>query len=385
MYIAKRRRLQPIIILLIAASVFLVACGAEVADQNWPGLAVNDGIVYAAYGPGVAAVDIQEQSLLWRFPDEVNPGLLFFASPSINDERIVFGDYGAPGGMFAPQSTVTIYSLENGAAVNAPSILWARDDVALDRVVASATQADDQIFVGTADNRLYALDASDGSVQWEFETAHSIWAQPLYNEGIVFIASLDNSVYALSADNGDLLWQTELSGSVASSPVLQDGLLYVPSFDRVLHALDAETGQEQWSADAENWIWGSPEIGNGTVYYADINGNIYAAGATSGEQRWRYSIDGAIQSKPLYVDGMLFVTAGEIEGDEDERIGQILALDVEAGTEIWRRETSAPVFTGPVAVDDSVVIVFQQGGATILQVYTRENGALVWDLTLPAD
>ncbi|MFW6042607.1 MAG: PQQ-binding-like beta-propeller repeat protein [Chloroflexota bacterium] len=385
MYVTKRRRLQPIIILLIAASVLLVACGAEVADQNWPGLTVHGSKVYAAYGPGVAAVDIQEQGLLWRFPDEVNPGLLYFASPSVRDDRLVFGDYGAPGGMFSPQSTVTIYSLENGDSANTPSILWTRDDVAHDRIVAPATQTEDQIFVGTADNHLYAMDASDGSTQWEFETAHSIWAQPVYNEGVVYVASLDNSVYALNAGDGDLLWQTELSGSVASMPVLHEGLLYVPSFDRVLHALDAETGEEQWSADAANWIWGSPAIGNGTVYYTDIDGNIYAVGATSGEQLWRYSVDGAIQSTPLYIDGTLFVTAGETEGDQEERIGQILALDVEGGTEIWRRDTPAPVFTGPVAVDDSVVIIFQQAGATIMQVYSRDNGALVWDITLPAE
>lgn len=384
LYQAKRPLMQPVIIVLIAATVFLAACGATVANQNWPGLAQRDGRVYVAYGPSVAAIDVTERDLLWTYPEEPSQTLLFYARPSLADERIVIGDFGASGGLFSPQATVTVYALSQPEGENSPpSLLWSRDDVATDRIIAPALQTESQVFIGTADNHVYALDVNSGDLQWEFETGHSVWAQPVFSEGRVYVASLDNSVYALDAQNGDLLWQTTMDGAIASRPTLNDGLLYVPSFDRQLHALDVDTGDEAWTADAENWVWGSPLVQNGTVYYADIDGNIFAVDAASGEEQWTVAAQGAVQSSPVYDDGVLFVTAGETEGEEEERQGQILALDAGNGDQLWQRETPAPVFSSPVMVDDSVVIVFQEGDVSRLLVYEKDDGAQVWEFTLP--
>ena len=376
--------MQPVIVVLIAASILLAACGARVANQNWPGRAQQDNRVYVAYGPGVAAIDVAEQGLLWTYPEEPSQTLLFYARPSLADNRIIIGDFGASGGLFSPQATVTVYALSQPESEGAPpSLLWSRDDVATDRIIAPALQTESQVFIGTADNHLYALDVSNGDLQWEFETEHSVWAQAVYSDGRVYVASLDNSVYALNAQDGDLLWQMTLSGAIAAQPSLNEGLLYVPSFDRQIHALDVDTGDEVWTAEAENWVWGSPLVQNGTVYYADIDGNIFAVDAGTGEELWTVTAQGAVQSAPVYDDGVLFVTAGETEGEEEERQGQVLALDAANGDQLWQRETPAPVFSSPVMVNDSVVIVFQEGDVSRLLVYEKDDGAQVWEFTLP--
>lgn len=379
----QRPRLRPIILILIAASLFLVSCGTEIVSQNWPSMTTDGEEVFVAYGNGVAAVDLEARQLEWTFPDELGPSLLFYAKPSVSDERIVLGDFGAPGGMFSPRATITIYSLGRADGASSPSVLWTRDEVATDRIIAPALEANGQIFVGTADNHLYVLDAESGESQWEFATDHSIWAQPVYNDGLVYVASLDNSVYALDADNGDLRWQATLGGSVAGHPVLFEDVLYVPSFDRQLHALNPVSGEEIWAADAENWIWGSPAVGNGSVYYGDINGNIYAVSAETGEQQWESVAGGAIQSALLYDDGMLFVTSGQTEGDEADRRGELMVLDAERGEILWQNETSAPVFSAPVLHNDSVVIVYQVEQTSTLNVFDRDDGALTWEFELP--
>ncbi|MFW6068631.1 MAG: PQQ-binding-like beta-propeller repeat protein [Chloroflexota bacterium] len=386
MYQPKRPLSRPIIIVLIAASFLLAACGAEVASQNWPGIVANGNEVFIAYGPGVASVDVETRQLQWTFPDESNPALLFFAEPSVSEDLIVFGDFGMSGGMFSPQATVTLYALDRPDGGEAPPpVFWTRDDVASDRIIAPALQDDGQIFVGTADNHVYALDAESGELQWDFPTDHSIWAQPVVNGDLVYVASLDNNVYALDRFSGEVSWQVTLGGSVASHPVLSDGLLYVPSFDRQLHALDAESGDVVWTADASNWVWGSPAVGNGTVYFGDIDGNVYAVSAETGEPQWTATADGAVQSALLYEEGVVYVTAGETEGDEDERRGQIMALDAESGDILWQREADAPVFSTPVLVGDSLVIVFQTEQSADMNVFNRDDGALTWEFTLPAE
>ena len=386
MYAAKRPRLQPVILLLIVASLFLAACGAQLADQNWPGMSASDDVVYVAYGQGVIAADISERQSLWSFPEEEAPGLNFFAAPSINDEQIVFGDYGQSGGFFSPVATVTIYALENnGSSGEQPAELWTRDDVATDRIIASPTQTATQIFVGTADNRVLALSPNSGELQWEFETGHSIWAKPLYHEGVLYVASLDNVLYALRADSGDEIWRVELGGSIASSPSLDDGVLYVPSFDRMIHALDADSGEELWNAPAEDWVWGSPAVGDGEVFYGDVAGNLYAVNAQSGEGLWSTSVQGAIQSSPLYDDGVLYLGSGEVEGEEEERGGQILALNADDGSEVWRRQAPAPVFTSPLRVGDNLVVAFLDDEVLQLLVYEVDSGDLTWEYSPPTE
>ena len=88
--------------------LFLAACGTRLDNQNWPGLAVDGSTVYVAYGSGILAYDVAAQTQVWSFPDEPSASVSFFAAPSISDERIVFGDYGAIGfslvGMSIPNS-----------------------------------------------------------------------------------------------------------------------------------------------------------------------------------------------------------------------------------------------------------------------------------------
>lgn len=380
--------MQPVIFLLILASIALAACGAEVSNQNWPGLstAESEEIVYVAHGPGVMAVDLGERRQLWQFPEETNPSLQFYAPPSVREEQLVIGDFGASGGLFSPASTVTIYALDNnGAEPTLPAVRWSRDDLARDRIVAAPLQVDDKVFVGTSDNRLLALDVTNGDLLWEFETGHSVWAQPVYDEGTVYVASLDNSVYALNADSGEELWRAELSGSIADRPILVEDILYVSSFDRAVHALDAGTGEEIWVADAGDWVWGAPTVNEGAVFFGDISGNIYAVEADSGETLWTQTVSGAIQSAPLYVDGILFVASGEVEGDEDEREGEVLALAAEDGSEVWRRQAPAPVFSTLVSVGESVIVAVQDQGVLQLLVYDMDSGDLVWNYTPPSE
>ncbi|MDX1662183.1 MAG: PQQ-binding-like beta-propeller repeat protein [Candidatus Promineifilaceae bacterium] len=381
MYItSKRRRVPPVIIFLLLGAFFVAGC-TQLPNENWPGLTAVGDTVYVAFGQGVLAVDVEAREERWFFPDEPNAALTFFAAPSVRDERVVFGDYGQSGGFFNPNTTVSIYAFEEEAETLLEP-LWVRTDIAEDRIVAPAAQSADTIFIGTADNHLLALDAESGDLQWEFETEHSIWAQPIYHEGILYVASLDNNVYALDVETQDLLWEASLSGSVASGPTLSGQLLYVPSFDRQMHALDIATGEERWAADAGDWVWGSPTIGGGLVYYGDISGNLFAVDAVTGELSWHRVLEGAIQSAPLFVDGRLFVGTGEIEGDEEARTGQLIALDAANGDILWEQEAPAPVFSAPVATDENIVVALRTAeGLLQLLVYDQDSGALEWDFT----
>ena len=63
------------------------------------------------------------------------------------------------------------------------------------------------VYVGSNDNRVYALDASTGDLIWSYETGDDgVFSSPAVSGGVVYVGSRDNRVYALDASTGDLIW-----------------------------------------------------------------------------------------------------------------------------------------------------------------------------------
>jgi outer membrane protein assembly factor BamB len=373
--------LRPAIFILIFASYLLISCGTTGTNTNWPGLSTDGQNVFVAYGPGVIAYDVENQTQEWFFPQEANRALQFFAAPSVEDGRIIFGDFGVPGGMFSPGVIVTLYALENSDA-GIPTTIWSKDDLVEGQVIAPPLQIGSQVFVGTSDNYLFALDAESGEKQWEFETDHSIWGQPAFKDGVLFVASMDKTIYALEAETGQELWHTGLGGALASSPVTNTDLLYVASFDGRLHALDMTTGGEVWSAGAEDWIWDSPAFADGVVYYADVKGNVYAVDGTTGDQIWTQQLSQAVQTSPVVVNDKVYIAAqGDIAAEAPQ--GTLTALSVADGAQLWQKTAPASLYTTPVVVDDAIIVALQSESALLI-AYNLETGDQQWIAPPPA-
>lgn len=381
----RRPAFRSIFLLLVFAGLFLTACGSRVADTNWPGLSTDGENLYLANGATVSAYDAGTQELLWQFPgpdDEVNPQLQFYSAPSVQEDRVIFGDYGAAGSMINPRVTVTVYALENNSPV-AP-IEWTAPDVVKDKIVAPPLQVGDVVYVGSADNLMVALDATDGTAVWPapFETGHSIWGQAAYAGGILYVTSLDRSLHALDAQTGIEKWNVEFEGAIASQPVLNEDLVYVAEFGNQVHAIDKDNGNIVWSAPAENWVWGAPAYAAGVVYYADIDGNVFAVNARTGDALWQAQAAGAVQTSPLVVDGVVYIAS---EGESaDVPAGALTAFDTANGSQLWRQLTPAPLFTAPVAVDDAVVVALRSESA-ILSAYDLQTGAPLWNIAPPQE
>lgn len=386
MYEKKRSVKWPVIVLFILAALVLSACGTTVENNSWPGLTADGDVVYVAYGPGVLAIDVVEREQIWSFPAESNQTLQFYANPSINDGRVVLGDYGAAGGFFSPNVVVGIYSLDQDG--NNLDTNWIQENVAHDRIVAAPVQDEGLVYVGTADNQVLALDSETGELAWQFEVKHSIWSAPVYEDGILYVGSLDKSIYALDAQTGDLIWEQPLSGSVSGAIAIGENLLYIGSFDKQLHALDKATGNVQWEVPAEgtaDWIWASPALVGDIVVFSDKEGNVFAVDAMTGESIWETQVNGDVVASPVIANGIVFVaSAGQLNND-DVRRGALIALDVETGEELWRKETPAPIYTTPVFVDDTVVLALPTGAEELLIVFNQEDGDEIWRYSLPVE
>lgn len=376
---------------VLLISWFLTGCAVNRVSQNWPGLATDGETVYLANGMGVMAYDPVEQKQRWVYRPE-NRTLILNAPPSAQNGRVIFGDYGATGGMFSPTIVVTLYGLQETDSAT-PTLSWTNSQVATDKIIAAPLQVDDVVYVSSADFKLFALDAESGAELWRFTTKGPIWASPSYHEGILYVASQDKHVYALDAETGQQQWQMALNGAISSQPLInaEANLLYVGTYDSTLYALDLATGEPAWNIPTSNWVWSAPALANNTLYFADSNAQVYAADASTGEILWQTAVDsmrqvrgtlqetpvtveGAIQASPVIANDKLYVVS---EGNRDTQEGLLVALDPATGQEIWQQTTPAPLFATPIIVNDSIVVAMN-GEETTLSAFALETGVPQW-------
>jgi len=130
--------------------------------------------------------------------------------------------------------------------------------------------ADGKVYFGsTVDNKVYALDADSGEIDWHFFTEGPVRAAPSVSGNRVYFGSDDGYVYCLNAGNGRLVWKyragprsEKLLGNgtmislwpVRSSVLVDDDTVYFtagvfPYEGIYVCALNAGDGSEVWVND----------------------------------------------------------------------------------------------------------------------------------------
>jgi hypothetical protein len=196
--------------------------------------------------------------------------------------------YGSPG-LLRSQSTVdpmdwwpmfhhdlahTGYSAST--APNTNQILW--NCATGNSVGSSPVVAGGVVYVGSADYKVYALDAMTGTQVWSYTTGSCVLSSPAVAGDVVYVSSYDGNVYALNAATGTLIWSYSTGSYVFSSPAVVDGFVYVGSGDGNVYALNAATGAFVWSYTTGNQVFSSPAVVGGVVYVGSWDGNVYAFG-----------------------------------------------------------------------------------------------------------
>jgi len=153
-----------------------------------------------------------------------------------------------------------------------------------DVYLSSAAVWDGNVYFGSGDGNIYALDAKGGQLKWKFKTGDVVHASPAIADGILYVGSWDSYFYALDARSGSEKWRFK-SGvdpnihnqvGFQSSAAVVDGTVYVGCRDSKLYALDAVTGEKRWALDTKgSWIVGSPAVRNGKVYVATSDSGLF--------------------------------------------------------------------------------------------------------------
>ncbi|MBN1232789.1 MAG: PQQ-binding-like beta-propeller repeat protein [Candidatus Coatesbacteria bacterium] len=83
------------------------------------------------------------------------------------------------------------------------------------------------------------LFSAPGDLLWKFQTGNEIWSSPRVSEGVVFVGSNDEYLYAINCSDGSLKWRYQTGTSIVySSPCISNGVVYIGSCDNYLYAIE---------------------------------------------------------------------------------------------------------------------------------------------------
>jgi outer membrane protein assembly factor BamB len=287
-----------------------------------------------------------------------------------------------------------------GAAPTLATVAWKfKTD---GRVLSSPAVAGDAVYVGSTDNRLYAIDRATGAQRWRFDTRGPVTSSPAVVDGLVYVASVDGLLYAVDAASGAARWTFATKGErrftapgihgaiprtermpdpfdvFISSPAVAGGVVYFGSGDQNVYALDAKTGTLKWTFPTGDVVHASPAVHDGVVYVGSWDRNLYAIDAATGRERWRYVTGNdttiynqiGIASSAAVANGMVFV------GGRD---GHFHAVNARTGELKWKHNNRGGWTIASPAVRDGIVY-FPTSDGTRFKALDAATGTVKFDL-----
>ncbi len=253
------------------------------------------------------------------------------------------------------------------------------------RVFSSPIIANGLLYIGSADSRLYALEAATGKEKWRFQTGGAVNSTPAVANGLVYFLSADGHCYAVEAAIGAVRWQFATRGEkiydvwdyYLSSPVVVGDTVYFGSGDGFLYALDAKTGAKQWEFETGGIVHAPPVVADGIVYIGSFDGRFYAIEAETGKLKWQFKTVGERWFPVGEVQGGASVAGGMVFfGSRDYNI---YALDAKTGTGRWNDKIPNTWVIATPAVKDGVIYFGTSDGRSFL-AYDIESGQKKWVL-----
>jgi polyvinyl alcohol dehydrogenase (cytochrome) len=221
---------------------------------------------------------------------------------------------------------------------------WAFAVPGVIRVYGQPTVVGGTAFIGTASDKVYALDAKTGCLHWGFEadagvrTAISI--EQVGGKWLAFFGDLRGQVYAIEAETGKPVWKERVEDHplayITAAPTFHDGRLYVGvasreetvaggdyaccNFRGSVVALDAATGKR---------IWKSYTIPDAPKPWADDgSGHRMLMGPAGGSVWGAPTVDPVAHA--IYVG-----TGNDYTGPEPQTTDALMAFDMADGHVRW--------------------------------------------------
>jgi outer membrane protein assembly factor BamB len=186
---------------------------------------------------------------------------------------------------------------------------------------------DGMVIARSGDNRIYGLDATDGSRKWVYERINPALTLRssvgvVVDSGAVYAGFAGGKMVAIRADNGKLIWEatvaqpkgvTEIEriADITSLPVVDGPLVYAVAYQGKIAAVDRRSGNVVWNRDISSYS--GLNVADAKIFVSHTLGAVYSLDYETGKTFWR---QGALANRrltaPLPMGNVIAV--GDLEG-----------------------------------------------------------------------
>jgi outer membrane protein assembly factor BamB len=274
------------------------------------------------------------------------------------------------------------------------------------KVLSSPVVSEGIVFVGSSDHKLYALEASTGTLKWTFSAQGAIASSPAVAGGRVFFSCLDGLIRALDVRTSQTLWTYRTEGErrftapgihgaqprtemmpdpfdvFLSSPVVVGDTVFVGSGDCHIYALEAATGTLRWKVKTGDVVHASPAVAGGLVLVGSFDGKFYALEAGTGAIRWTFQTgaDPGLHNQVGIVSSAAVSEGRVFFGCRD---GHFYALRAATGELLWKHDNHKGwVIASPAVQGDRVYFPTSDGQR--FKALEASTGRLIYDQPMKA-
>lgn len=255
--------------------------------------------------------------------------------------------------------------------------------------------ANGNIYATSGVNIVVCLEASTGEIIWQTSLSSPTRAVPVFENNKLYIKSIDNKIYALDAKSGKVEWsylsvseEVNILSSIAIQP--KNALLITYNDSGEVIALNSNNGEEAWvsflpvnsGAVATNKTFYNTQpvvaIDENMVFVADKEGNFIALSSNSGETVWKKNLK---ISKRFWLCGSLIFAISDNN--------KLIAIDKSNGDVKWitelttnEKEEKKPMWTSPIVANSTVITASDNGW---LMFFDYERGVLSHKMAIEND
>ena len=226
----------------------------------------------------------------------------------------------------------------------------------------------DKVFIQSADNRFFALNAKDGEILWDYDMASENTtvvggAVAAYSSKLdVVVGGFSNGdIQSFNATLGTPLWtDTAVSNrqaysstflhAIKASPVVDGETVYVLGNADVIAAIDMRSGNRIW----EKQIGGinTPLLSGNTLFVVTNDNDLLAINKSNGDILWATPIElGGKPSKvmpysPILVNNRLILTLSN---------GRVIVYDPQNGKKINMLELDEDINSSPIVAQGYII------------------------------
>lgn len=318
----------------------------------------------------VFAADLYSGKILWNYKGDQED---FYAGPGAAGDGRVFVKV-ANSNNLQTMSEGFIYALDESTG----QLLWKYQT----RKPASHSNpllAEGKVFIGDDSGSVYALEAATGKLVWQQQLeAYQIHSSPAYDDGVIYVGTETEDIgggrtdrgsylYALDANDGRVLWQfesdwrsNEMPNLIHGTPAVANGVVYFGSENGWFFALNKDNGQVIWKKIITKGtktparqarspglvgVSAAPALGYGKIFVGTWEGKFLALDQKDGTVLWEYpyGTEGT-NSSAVLADGKVCL------GSHYE---YFYCLGEEDGKVLWKEKLGGP----SAALAEGILIV----------------------------